>query len=124
MIHGPGLARWMATITCSYGAFHALETMSPRQRAVLVRERACGTIRTEQREPHGLARALADSPRACIVVEVRLGVARAGGIDLDPGRLQFDRHGERHGIQSRLGRSVAGSEDRAVGIGRVRVPGQ
>src|ERR1700677_1991153 len=78
-----------------------LETASPRERSGCVRERACRAVRAEQRKAHRLAGALLDSLRARIVVEIRLGVARAGAVDLDPGRFQLDRHGERHGVESR-----------------------
>ena len=71
------------------------------------------------REPqaHRLAGTLLDSLRARTVVEVRLGEAGGGGVDLDPSRLQLDRHGERHSVASRLGSRVDGAEDRAVGGG-------
>jgi hypothetical protein len=65
--------------------FRGLGSTSPREWSGCIRERACRAVRAEQREAYGLAGALLDSLRAGIVVEVRLGVARAGGIDLDPG---------------------------------------
>src|SRR5271156_1177480 len=94
MIARPSLARLIATMQRSYLATHALETTSPRERPVLVRERARRTIRPEQRKSHWLTSALLDGPRACIVVEIRLGIARTSGVDFDPGRLELDRHGE------------------------------
>ena len=56
---------------------HALETTSPRERAVLVRERARRTVRVEEREAHGLTCGLLDGARALEVVEVRRGSAAA-----------------------------------------------
>ena len=82
------------------------------------------TIRTEQREAHRFTGALLDSLRVRVVVQVRLGEARAGGVDLDPSRPQARSHGERHSVESRLGRRVDGAEDRAPGEGRVGVPRQ
>jgi|SRR5580704_1204911 hypothetical protein len=52
---------------------HAFETRSPRERAVLVQERARRTVRVEEREAHGLTCGLLDSARALEVVEVRPG---------------------------------------------------
>jgi hypothetical protein len=50
---------------------HSIETTSPRQRAILVRERTRQTVRPEKREAHGLTCRLLD--RACPfeVIEVR-----------------------------------------------------
>jgi hypothetical protein len=84
-----------------------------------VRERTRRAVRAEQRNAHRLVGALLDSLRARIVVEACLGEARGDGVDLDPLRLQLDRHR----VESRLGRRVDGAEDRAVGAGRVRVHG-
>jgi hypothetical protein len=54
-----------------------LETTSPREWAVLVRERARRTIHVEEGEAHGLTCALLDGARALEVVEDRRGEARA-----------------------------------------------
>ena len=98
------------------------EQFSPRERSEFcVRECTCRAVRAEQRNANRLAGAFLDSLRARIVVEVRLGEARRDGVDLDPGRLQLDGHGERYSVESRLGRRVDGAEDRAPGGGRVRV---
>jgi hypothetical protein len=66
-----------------------------------VRERTCRAVRAEQRNANRFAGAFLDSLRAGIVVGVRLGEARRDGVDLDPGRLQLDGHGERHSVESR-----------------------
>jgi hypothetical protein len=65
---------------------HSIETTSPRQRTILVRERARRTVRSKEREAHGLTCGLLD--RACPfeVIKVRRGEARTGGVDLDAGR--------------------------------------
>ena len=55
--------------------------------AVLVRERARGTVRVEERETHWLARGFFHAARALEVVEVRSGDAWGSGVDLDAGRL-------------------------------------
>ena len=60
-------------------------TTSPRERAVLVRERARGTFRVEERETHWLARGFFHAARALEVVEVRSGAAWGRGVDLDAG---------------------------------------
>src|ERR1700683_725863 len=124
LLMGSVFASLIATVKRSDAAVTAREATSPGERAVIVRERARRTARRKQRESHWFAGALCDRARACIVVQVRLGVALAGGVDLDPRWLQLDRHGDRHSVQSRLGCSVAGAEDRAVGVARIRVPGQ
>jgi len=61
---------------------NAFETTSPRERAVLVRERARGAVPVEEREPHGLTSGLLDGARALEVVQVRRGEPRTRGIDL------------------------------------------
>ena len=98
------------------------EQFSPRECSEFcVRECTCRAVRAEQRNANRLAGAFLDSLRARIVVEVRLGEAWRDGVDVDPGRLQLDCHGERHSVESRLGRRVDGAEDRAPGGSRVRV---
>ena len=62
-------------------------TPSPREGAVLVRERARRTARVKEGEAHGLPRRLLDGARALEVVEVRGGEARTRSVDLDAGRL-------------------------------------
>src|SRR5262249_4666070 len=85
------------------GSFdHALETTSPREGAVLVRERACRPVLVEEREAHGLTRSLFDRARALEVVEVRCGEARAHSIDLDVCRLEFQGKGERDRVEGGL----------------------
>ena len=98
----------------------ALETTSPRERAVLVRERARRTLRVEEREAHGLTCGLLDGARALEVVEVRRGEARARSVDLDACRLEIQGEGERDRVEGRLRRAV-NAEERAMRIGRIRV---
>src|SRR5262245_33586147 len=100
---------------------HALETTSPRQRAVLVRERACRTVLVEKREAHWLTRGLFHRACASEVVEVRRCEARAHSVDLDACRLEFNREGERDRGEVGLRRAVLDAERRAMRIGRVRV---
>ena len=100
---------------------HARETTSPWKRAVLVRERARRTVRSEKREAHGLACGLSDGARAPEVVEVRRSEARARCVDLDACRLKFYGEGERDRVEGGLRRAVSGTEHRAMRTGRVRV---
>ena len=100
---------------------HALETTSPRERAVLVRERARRTVRLEEREAHGLTCGLLDGARALEVVEARRGEARARSVDLDACRLEFQGEGERDRVEGSLRRAVTDAEHRAMRIGRLRV---
>src|SRR5258708_7025496 len=85
-----------------YSFDHAFETKSPRERAVLVRERARGTVRVEEREPHGLTCGLLDGARALEVVEVRRGEARTRGVDLDACRFESGSEGQRDRVGGRL----------------------
>ena len=71
----------------------AFETASPRERALLVRERARGTVRVEERETHGLTSGLLDGARALEVVQVRRGEPRTRGIDLDACRFEGGSEG-------------------------------
>lgn len=80
MKHKHGLALSARNGTCLH---QSLETTSPRDRAVLVRERARRAVRVEEREPHGLTCGLFDRARTLEVVEVRRGEARARSVDLD-----------------------------------------
>src|ERR1700722_14745804 len=98
-----------------------LETTSPRERAVLVRERARRTVRVEEREAHGLLCGLFDAARALEIVEVRRGETRARGVDLDACRLEFQGEGERDRVEGRLRRAVNDAEHRAMRIGRLGV---
>ncbi len=60
--------------------------LSPRERSEFcVRERTVRAVRADQREAHRLEGAFLDSFGTRIVVEVRLGEAGGGGVDLDPG---------------------------------------
>src|SRR5580704_4421036 len=98
---------------------------SPRNRFVLPsREGACRTVRTEQRNAHDLAGAVLDGLGALVSVEVRTREGWRNQVDLDFGRLQLDHHGERDGVEGRLGRGVDWSERRVVGSRRVCVRGQ
>jgi hypothetical protein len=93
-----------------------LTLQSPRERSKsCVGERTGRAVRAEQRNAHRLASALLDSLRARIFVEVRLGEAGGHGVDLDPVRLQLDRHGERQRVESRLRGRLDGAEDRGGG---------
>jgi len=73
----------LAVYSVRVDSYHALETPLPRERAVLVRERARRTVRVEEREANGLTCGLFDRARALEVVEVRRGEARARSVDLD-----------------------------------------
>jgi hypothetical protein len=101
-----------------------VETTSPRERPILVRERACRTVRVEEREAHGLTCRLLDGARALEVIEVRRGEAGARSVDLDACRLEFQGEGERDRVEGGLRRAVNDAEHRAMRIGRVRVPRQ
>lgn len=63
------VALWSVPPCCA--KFDAIETTSPRDRAVLVGERARRTVRTDEREADGFTCALFDGARAREVVEVR-----------------------------------------------------
>src|SRR5580700_2097954 len=97
---------------------------SPRERAVLVRERARWIVRVEKREAHGLTCGLLDSARALEVVKVRRGEARTRSVDLDACRLEVQCEGERDRVEGCLRRAICDTEHRAMRIGRVRVPRQ
>jgi hypothetical protein len=61
---------------CLSGALaHALDTTSPRDRPLVVRERSRWTVRVEKRETHGLTCGLLDCGGTLKVVEVRCGEA-------------------------------------------------
>jgi hypothetical protein len=83
-----------------------VETTSPRERPILVRERACRTVRVEEREAHGLTCRLLDGARALEVIEVRRGEAGARSVDLDACRLEFQGEGERDRVEGGLRRAV------------------
>src|SRR5262245_46081095 len=100
---------------------HALETISPRDLTVVVRERARRSVRVEEREAHGLTCTLFDCARALEIVEVRRGEARTRSVDFDACRREFYRECERDRVESSLRRAVNGAEHRAIRIGRVRV---
>ncbi len=88
-----------------------LGTTSPRDCFVFpTRERICRVVRAEQRNAHHLAGAILDRLRARVSIQVCLGEGWGANADLDRGVLQFDHHGERHGVHSRLGRRVNGAE--------------
>src|ERR1700733_15829601 len=91
---------------------YALETTSPRERAVLVREGARRTVRVKEREAHGLPRGLFDRARALEEVEVRRGEARTRSVDVDACLVQFQGEGERDCIESSLRRAVNDVEHR------------
>src|SRR6266511_1296688 len=102
-LHRPAIAEKAIVELRSDDPFdHALEITSPRERAVLVRERARRTVRVEERAAHGLARSLFNRARALEVVEVRRGEARARGVDLDACRLEFQGEGERDRVEGGL----------------------
>jgi hypothetical protein len=88
---------------------------SPRYRQVFQpRERTRGAVRGEQRNAHHRAGAFPDRLPARISVEIRLRAGRENQVYLDPGLLQLDRHGQRYGVTSLLGRRVNGSEHRVI----------
>lgn len=62
---------------------HGCVTASPRERAVLVREHVCRTVRVGERKTHGLPCGLLDGACALEVVKVRRGEARARSVHLD-----------------------------------------
>src|SRR5204862_8265649 len=99
---------------------HARETTSPRERAVLVRERSRWTVRVEKRETYGLTCSLLNGARALEVVEVRRREARARSVDLDAGGLEVGGEGDCDRVECRLRRRV-GTVHRAVRVRRVRV---
>jgi hypothetical protein len=66
-------------------------TTSPRDDAVLVRERARRTVRVEEREAHMLTCGLLDGARALEIVEFRRGEPRTRSVDLDACRLEVRR---------------------------------
>src|SRR5580658_403095 len=87
----------------------ALRASSPGNRLVFPsREPTCRAVRAEQRDAHRLTSARFDGLRAGIAVQICLGETRRDGIDLDPLRLQLERHGDRQSVERRLGRRVNG----------------
>lgn len=97
---------------------------SPRNRAVLVRERARRTVRADEREAHSFTCALFDRARAPEVVKIGRGKARTGNVDLDVCRLEFNSEGQRDRVQGRFRRAVGEAENIAVREARVRVQRQ
>ena len=68
------------------------------------------------RQPDNCIGSLLDCPISGVVVEIRLRIARVGGIDLDPilRKVFGERHGDR--IQCRLGAVIRENVHGVVGV--------